>query len=270
MSGGTDDLSEIPDGTVIAAEYVLGLLDDAARQAAEARMAVDRAFAAEVAAWWDRLAPLVEAIRELPAPAGLWPRIEAAVAPRPGSAAQSAAPAPAGERRPSGDRRDAAAPRRRGAGGLIAAALVGAIAASAATVAVFAWRGIDPQVLLSPQAGPDAPLLTAAVSPPEGGEALYVAVYDPGRGQVVVAPSRILPEADDRSRQLWLIPADGRPRSAGLLQRGSGASAIALPANLRQLAAEGASIAVSSEPLGGSPDGQPTTVLGAGALTRAG
>ena len=43
---------------LLAAEYVLGVLDVSARRAAEARVADDRAFARMVADWQNRLSPL--------------------------------------------------------------------------------------------------------------------------------------------------------------------------------------------------------------------
>jgi anti-sigma-K factor RskA len=53
-----DTDSNQPEADDLAAQYVLGMLDADAQQAAEKRMARDRAFAREVYAWQDRLLPL--------------------------------------------------------------------------------------------------------------------------------------------------------------------------------------------------------------------
>src|SRR5262249_19710541 len=60
-----------------AAEYALGVLAGAERDAAARRVARDRAFAALVAAWEERLAPWVAEIREVAPPPQVWERIAA-------------------------------------------------------------------------------------------------------------------------------------------------------------------------------------------------
>lgn len=72
----------VPDD-VLAAEYVLGLLDGDDWQAAKARCAVDGSFAAQVQAWEARLAPLNEFYDEAEVPDGLLARIEAQLFPAP-------------------------------------------------------------------------------------------------------------------------------------------------------------------------------------------
>jgi anti-sigma-K factor RskA len=67
--------------------------------------------------------------------------------------------------------------------------------------------------------------------------------------------------------ELWLIPADGKPRSLGLL-RADRAVTITIPPNLMGQIVSNAVLAVSLEPLGGSPTGQPTgPVIASGKLT---
>jgi anti-sigma-K factor RskA len=212
----------------------------------------------------------VEDVEERSPPPAVWARIEAAVAAKPTVAAAPAAAPVAGQRRARGDARDAGQPRRRGgAAGLLAAALAGALAASAATVAVFAWRGVPPETLMGrPSAADATALMSATLSPTEGGEALYVATLDQERGMIVIAPARILPEAEDRSRELWVIPEGGAPYSLGLLRPGR-PSALQMDPRARRMMEAGATLAVSLEPLGGSPGDGPTgPVLGAGALDQ--
>ena len=73
-------MSEAPDlseAEAFAAEHALGVLDARERAEAETRMAKEPAFAAEVEAWRHRLAPMLDAIEPVPAPQGVWTRIEA-------------------------------------------------------------------------------------------------------------------------------------------------------------------------------------------------
>nr|QQZ52048.1 anti-sigma factor [Phenylobacterium glaciei] len=67
---------------------------------------------------------------------------------------------------------------------------------------------------------------------------------------------------------MWLIPADGKPRSLGLIAPGT-SKTLPMPQGLPALATEGASIAVSVEPLGGSrQDGPSGPVAAIGKLAR--
>lgn len=70
------------DDDMIAAEYVLGTLELPERNAAEARLRRDPAFAAMVNAWQNRLSDLNDDYAEAPAP-NLLPQIEARLFPAP-------------------------------------------------------------------------------------------------------------------------------------------------------------------------------------------
>lgn len=72
----------------------------------------------------------------------------------------------------------------------------------------------------------------------------------------------------DNTFELWLLPADkSKPISLGLLPQ-TGSSVFKVPAKAVALLASGA-LAVSLEPVGGSPTGQPTgAVLYQGKLTK--
>ena len=111
---------------------------------------------------------------------------------------------------------------------------------------------------------PEVPPLTAALTAEDTGEVARIAL-DPDSGEVTAELVGLFPEAG-RSRELWLIQGDNAPVSLGLLEPGV-VVALAVPEDLRP-GLEGAVLAISDEPSGGSPTGQPTgAVLATGAIT---
>jgi len=72
-----------------------------------------------------------------------------------------------------------------------------------------------------------------------------------------VAPLNLASAPADRSMQLWAIPAEGTPVSLGLMPEG-GKGRITLDESQRKLLGEPIALAISLEPAGGSPTGQPT------------
>ena len=72
--------------------------------------------------------------------------------------------------------------------------------------------------------------------------------------------------APDQSLELWAIPADGKPISLGVIPAGSKGK-VELSEAQKALIGQPIALAVSLEPKGGSPTGQPTgPVLYQGAL----
>ena len=83
---------------------------------------------------------------------------------------------------------------------------------------------------------------------------------------LVVVPSTQLTN-DPRAIELWLILPDQRPRSLGLIQPGQPIR-LTIPPDLAGRLTPDAALAVSLEPPGGSPTGQPTgPVIASGKLT---
>jgi anti-sigma-K factor RskA len=165
---------------LMAAEYVLGVLDAAERAGAEARIAADPAFAAMVEGWAARLSPLDAEYPEVPAP-NVLPAVEARL-----FGASAAPPAPA-----------------RRIWSWLTGALAGMAVAAAAVVAV---------VLVAPPQGP-APL-TATIS----GDApvAFAATWD-GSALTVVRTAGADPAAG-QDYELWLIVGEAAPVSLGLLR----------------------------------------------------
>lgn len=227
-------LPQLPPDEWLAAEYALGVLDGAARADAAARVVREPDFARAVAAWETRLAPWAAEIAEVAPPPHLWDAIAARL---------PAEPAP-----------------RAGVWQSLAfwrGLAFGSGALAAACLAALVYIGLF---------APPAPVpLVAAID--GGGHHHFVATVDPGRASIAVVPAAFTSDAT-RVPELWLIPADGKPRPLGLL-RADRAVSIAIPAALVPHATTDATLAVSLEPQGGSPTGQPTgPVIAAGKLTR--
>jgi len=233
---------ELPESEALAAEHALGVLTERERAAVEARMAADPRFAAEVEAWRARLAPLAGEVAPIAPPESLWRRIERAL--------------PAND-----DGRLMRAVRVwRGAafGGfaLAAASLVAAV--------VVAGR---PPVVVAPSAAPAGALLNASLKG-ETGPPLFVVAYDPDRKALIIT-SLVPPGTDPaHAHQLWLIPADKKPRSLGIIEPGT-SRRLTMVGPLAPMVSEGASLAVSVEPPGGSTqDGPSGPVAAAGQLSK--
>ncbi|HAW93862.1 MULTISPECIES: anti-sigma factor [unclassified Arsukibacterium] len=104
------------------------------------------------------------------------------------------------------------------------------------------------------------PMLTAPVQTEvaiiQTAEAKALWLVSKQEQQLVLKATKAVTAAADNDYQLWMLPADGQPPiSLGLLPQ-QGESVVQWP-----VAAQGidiAALAVSFEPLGGSPTGQPT------------
>lgn len=226
----SDMTDQMPEDELLAAELALGVLAGAERAAAEQRVAREPGFARMVSAWEERLAPWAAEIDEVAAPPAVWDRIAATL--------------PA-EKQSAGWWQNIAFWRGLSlATGALAAACLGALI----------YLGNAPQ---------KAPLIAALEG---GGHRHFVATIDMRSGSIAVQPAAFSADAT-REPELWLIPADGKPRPLGML-RADRAVSITIPADLAALTVSNAVLAVSLEPPGGSPTGQPTgPVIATGKLT---
>lgn len=243
-------MSEAPDLTemeALAAEHALGVLSARERAEAEARMASDPAFAAEVEAWRERLAPLTAEIAPVAPPAGAWERIE--------------------RRLPANDNVSAQKMARFWRN----SAMGGYGLAAAAVAALVVLAAQPPRVETRIQEVPaSGQLLNASVMSQQGAaQPLFVAAYDPARKALIV--TSLLPEGSERDKvhEMWLIAGQDKPKSLGVVEAGK-AKIIPLPTELLGKMSEGAAIAVSEEPPGGSPspDGPTGPVIGVGKLSK--
>ncbi|HEY5289768.1 MAG TPA: anti-sigma factor [Caulobacteraceae bacterium] len=217
----------------LAAEYVLGVLEGPARASVARRLATDASLRAEVEAWEQRLAPLLDEVSPAPAPEGLWARIAQAIEP-----GANLAPFPA-------------RPRLWDRPGPWRAATAMAVAA-AAVLAIVVVRAPP---TLSPSAQAAGSILAATLKTTDG-RPLYVATIDRTRAAVTLVRVGAV-DSGSRSPELWLIPVGGKPRPVAVLA-GQGALSLPVPSSVRSDAAVKAVLAVSLEPTGGSPTGAPT------------
>lgn len=219
---------ENDDEAHLAADYVLGVLDAAARARAAERIATDPAFRAEVEAWEDRLSPMIAEVAPAAPPPHVWSRIARTVS---GDAKVVPFPAP---------------PRVWDRVGVWRAA-TGASLAAAAVLAFIAIRPVS-----TPP--PASPVLTATLASTDG-KSLYVATIDRSRGVTVIPVGAI--QNGRRTPELWVIPVGGKPAPVGLLN-GESATSVSVSSTVLAVAQPKATLAVSLEPPGGSPTGAPT------------
>jgi anti-sigma-K factor RskA len=229
-----DPADPADDDNLIAAEYVLGVLGAAERREVERRLAQEPALASEVAFWEERLTGLADAVAPVSPPQATWSRIETAIgaASRPPSVWQSLA-------------------------FWRSLAIVSATLA-AASIAALTYIGLVP--------GARAPLMATLSG--SAGQPNFVASVTATGNTLVIVPAALLTN-DPRAYELWLIPSgETRPRSLGLVQPGQPIR-LDIPPDLAGRLTPDATLAVSLEPPGGSPTGQPTgPVIAAGKLTN--
>ncbi len=234
MSGPDAEPGE--DIDALAAEYALGVLDEAEHRTAAHRVTADPAFARDVEGWQARLADMVEEVAAEPAPADVWREIARRL------------------ERQQGGEVVVLQLKRRLAVWRATSAAAGALAAGLALALV--WP--HPQPIA-------APMLTARLSGTPKGPTVFVALYDPSRHAIVLTPAAVTAAAD-RSPELWLIPTGGKPLPLGVATFGS---SVQLISTGQAGGLANGVLAVSVEPKGGSPTGQPTgPVIATGHLAQ--
>lgn len=227
----------------LAAEHALGLLSGEDRRRAHGLQAEDPQFREEVGRWHGRLAPLLEGIAPVAPPPSVWSGIARRI----------------GEPETHGEK--VVVLRRRVTIWRTATAAAAALAASLALVLLLRPEPVAPP---APIELPAAPPLVAML-PTEDGPPL-LATWHPDDRRLTVSASAAMPAAPGRSHELWVIPADGQPRSLGTMQVTPRAQMRVDQAVAGQLG-QGVTLAVSVEPTGGSPTGLPTgPVIATGTL----
>ncbi|WP_116389949.1 MULTISPECIES: anti-sigma factor domain-containing protein [unclassified Mesorhizobium] len=222
---------------LLAAEYVLGVLPADERQIASRRIDTETALARLVDAWEVHFAPMAAAYAAVEPPAS----VKAAIDRRLFASSASTSGAPSG---------------------------------SLWTSLAF-WRGLAAAAIAALAVYVALPYVNPPVRPPEtrlvaslaadNSNVKYLAVYDAARHEVglsLVSGER----GAGKDFELWMIEGKNAPVSMGVIPAGQTARMPVAPA-VQQKLAQGAVLAVSLEPSGGSPTGQPTgPVVAAGDL----
>ncbi|URW74651.1 anti-sigma factor [Sphingomonas donggukensis] len=215
----------------MAGELALGVLEGEERAVALRRLLAEPDFARDVEDWQTRLAPMLDAIPAVEAPAGAWSAIAARID---GVASVAVA-------------------RWR--------ALALATSAVAACLAVaLVWRPAAP--LPPPPAPPEMLLAQLGADP---AKPLVTAQYDATSGRLRVRTANM--PAGEKAPELWVIGADATPRSLGFVPL-EGPADYAIDAGLRRRLIDGVTIAVTLEPRSATPHAAPSSApLGTARLT---
>lgn len=229
------------------AEYVLGVLDADARTALEREIARNPGDAAEVARWQKHLLPLAEDVAPEAPPDYVWARIRSAL-----GFAGFEPRATAEPQRPS-LWQNAALWRWFALGaGMVAAACIALLIAL-------------PRAPSAPAAANQIAYVTARIQQ-DNGLPGWTATLDTAHARLVLVPAAPNAIPTGRVPELWLIPPGGKPIAVGVFAPDR-ATTLKLPRDLLAKVNARALLAVSVEPPGGSPTGQPTgPVIARGSL----
>lgn len=242
----SDPIETFSDEDFRAADYVLGTSGPAERIAAARRLRDDPAFRAEVEAWEERLAPMAAAVAPVTPRPGLYAAIEAAL-PRP---------------------RRAAPERQVAAGeGLVPAfwrwLALGSGALAAASLAALALLAVP--VLQGPADTAGAGFAATTITSDTDGFPIFAVVLDPASDTATLVPIRLEP-GPGQVPELWIARDGGAPQSLGTFDPDVPLR-ISLEPGLVSGDLSRSLLAISLEPEGGSPTGQPTgPVVGHGEL----
>ena len=223
----------LPEDDLLAAELALGLLDADERADAEARLVGDADFAASHRRWADQATTLVDADETLPP--DIWSAILA--------------------RLPANDDRPVASARLRRWQFATAASLALAIGLGAVALSPISPQPAQPPSRPVPASPPAATAPLVAVLAGETDDAIVAVSFESVTRRLTVAPARLA--LGRKVAELWVIPAGQSPRSVGVIDPASPRSLLASTTVSAVLIA-GATLAISVEPIGGSPTGQPT------------
>ena len=211
---------------LLAGEYVLGLLRGAARRRFERLLMQDGRLRAEVTFWEERFMAWAAGLDPVTPRTAVWTRLRKRIAAEIRSAGRQAFPRWA----------------QLWAAGAVAAAVV-------LMVGIYAGRGL----VTPPPAGPS---YVAVMSNPQSGPRWLISVNaKSGRVDMKALADNTPPHG--KSYELWMLPPKGKPVSMGLMNPTGSANETLGPETIAALAgAKG--LAITLEPAGGSPSGQPT------------
>ena len=220
-----------PEDDFAAAEYALGTLDPGERASLAARRMREPDLDEAIRAWEARLAPLAEAAGPIEPPRDLLPAIEARIRGGPPEAPANAA----------------VAALRRSAMRWRAAAIAASIIAGVLAVGFIA-REATPE---------GVPHEYVAILQKDAASPAFAITVNLDTREFTVRPVEAT-APPGKAYELWLIdPKIGAPRSLGVIAANSATRGANL-AKYDRAVVEDATYAVTVEPPGGSPTGQPS------------
>lgn len=202
----------------LAADYAIGLMPATARRRFDALLLEDAALRVELGHWQDALASLTGAVPERPVPAHVWEGIKARIEPQ-----------------------VLHLPAKRPFWKSIRVLAAACAVVVAVLVGVLYQRDLGVEY--------NATLLAANQQP-----ALQIKAFG---DHLQVEPLTLAAIEPTRALELWVIPTGGKPISLGLVPV-AGKGRIPLSTEQQALLKAPVTLAVSLEPQGGSPTGQPT------------
>lgn len=214
---------------LLAAEYALGTLRGPARRRFERLAQGDAGLRAELRFWETRLATLARALPPVPPPPTAWISLQKRMASGNTVPIRREAPKPV--------------PLWRIAAGIAAALVV-------VTVVMLSQKPSAPNVAAT-QAGPT---YVAQLKLSESSMQWTVRL-NPAKGEMTAAASGEYPQLGSHSLELWCILPHAAPMPLGLLPM-HGQNRMPMPKELAGVS--DMTLAVSLEPVGGSPTGAPT------------
>ena len=212
-----------PEDTIAAGEFVLGLLDPAERASAERRARYEQTFARQIYDWEERLAGLAAPLAAVTPPKRVKRAVNEALFGQPKSSMPRMLRSVAFWRAASG------------------------VMATAVIVLGLLMFAVQDRVV-----HPD--IYVAALAPAEAPSSILVRINHHNREILVRAPQL---SGDQEIMELWLIPKGFPPRSLGPLRPLVDNILILSAADISAVI-QGSSLAISAEPAGGSPTGQPS------------
>jgi anti-sigma-K factor RskA len=229
------------DRDLLAAEHALGLLDGEQLVEARGLVASDPAFARAVEQWQERLAPLFDEIGEEAPPEGTWERIRAAIAA--GAPVENVVELKRNVRRWKG-----------------ISAAASAIAASLALVVAYDATRLPPAGVQ-----PTGEVMVAALMSDDK-DMVLKAAWRPDSASLTVMPEA-MPEEPGMAHELWIIPADGKPRSLGMIE-GSEMKRMPVHPDMAELFEGAPMLALSLEQIGETPDDVMGPMVASGQLQK--
>ena len=215
----------------LAAEYVLGTLHGAARRRFERWMMVSPKLRRQVWLWERRLQPFNESAPSLQPPADAWEAVERRLFP-----SSVTAPETSAQTEPLWQ---SVLPWRWTTG----IAVLG-------LMALLIWTPVPPEATVS-----------GLVGVVQGAQAQPLWVLNASRGDHSLTLRSLpptLPASHDQDFELWLLPESGVPVSLSVLPTQGAELRITLSNEQVMQLLQSRSLAISLEPHGGSPTGQPT------------